>query len=336
MMKTSRPDANFARLLQEFFLERLINQRNASPQTVAAYRDGFRLLLQFAQRHLGKAPECLALTDLDAPVVLAFLNHLENERHNTIRSRNARFAAIRSFLHFAAFKEPTALPVIQRVLAIPMKRFDKPLLGFLSHTEMQAILDAPDGRTWCGQRDRLMFATLYNTGGRVSEITGLCVADVALVGSASVHLHGKGRKNRSVPLWQTTATQIRRWLPRIDSRPDRPLFPSISGTRLTRPAVTSRLHLAVQHAAAGCPSLTKRRVSPHTIRHATAMRMLQAGVDITVIALWLGHENPATTHMYVEADLAMKERALKAVQPPHLTQTRYRPTDRVLQFLQTL
>jgi integrase/recombinase XerD len=336
MMNTSRPDANFARLLQEFFLERLINQRNASPQTVAAYRDGFRLLLQFALRHLGKAPECLALTDLDAPVVLAFLNHLENERHNTIRSRNARFAAIRSFLHFAALKEPMALPVIQRVLAIPMKRFDKPLLGFLSHTEMQAILDAPDARTWCGQRDRIMFATLYNTGARVSEITGLCVTDVALAGSASVHLHGKGRKDRSVPIWRTTGSQIRHWLSRIDSRPDRPLFPSISGTRLTRPAVTARLHLAVQQAAARCPSLTKRGISPHTIRHATAMRMLQAGVDITLIALWLGHENPATTHMYVEADLAMKERALKAVQPPHLKQTRYRPTDRVLQFLQTL
>jgi len=335
-MKTSRPDANFARLLQEFFLERLINQRNASPQTVAAYRDSFRLLLQFAHSHFGKTPEHLALTDLDASVVLAFLNHLENERQNTIRSRNARFAAIRSFLHFAALKEPTALPVIQRVLAIPMKRFDKPLLGFLSHAEMQAILDAPDGRTWCGQRDRLMFATLYNTGARVSEITGLCAADIVLEGSASVRLHGKGRKDRSVPIWRTTASQIRHWLPRIDSRPDRPLFPSISGTRLTRPAVTARLHLAVQRAAAGCPPLTERHVSPHTIRHSTAMRMLQAGVDITLIALWLGHENPATTHMYVEADLAMKERALKAVQPPHLKQTRYRPTDRVLQFLQTL
>jgi integrase/recombinase XerD len=335
-MKASRPDANLARLLQAFFVERLINQRNASPQTVAAYRDSFRLLLQFARRHLGLAPERLALTDLDASTVLAFLNYLEHERHNTIRSRNARFAAIRSFFHFAALKEPLALPVIQRVLAIPMKRFDKPLLGFLSHTEMQAILDAPDGSTWCGQRDRLMFATLYNTGGRVSEITGLCVADVALEGSASVRLHGKGRKDRSVPLWRTTAAQIRHWLPRIDGRPDRPLFPSVSGGRMSRPAVTARLQLAVRGAAAHCPPLTKRRVSPHTIRHSTAMRMLQAGVDITLIALWLGHENPATTHMYVEADLAMKERALKAVQPPHIKQTRYRPTDRVLQFLQTL
>ena len=335
-MKTVSAGPSLATLLQAFFLERLTAQRNASPQTVAAYRDSFRLLLEFAQQYVGKAPERLELTDLDAPVVLAFLDHLERERHNTIRSRNARFAAIRSFMHFAAFKDPTALPGIQRVLAIPMKRFDKPLLGFLSTSEIQAILDAPPTDRWSGQRDRIMFATLYNTGARVSELTGLRVGDVVLDGSACVHLHGKGRKNRSVPLWRTTTTQVRHWLPRIDSRPDRPLFPSATGGRLTRPAVTARLRLAVQRAAAQCPSLTKRRVSPHCIRHSTAMHMLQSGVDITVIALWLGHENPATTHLYVEADLAMKERALQAVQSPRIKQTRYRPTDRLLAFLQRL
>jgi integrase/recombinase XerD len=248
-MKSPDSPNNFPKLLQQFFLERLMEQRNVSPQTVAAYRDSFRLLLQFAQDHLGKTPERLALIDLDAPLILAFLNHLEGERHNTIRTRNARFAAIRSFLHFAAFKDPTALPVIQRVMAIPMKRFDKPMLGFLSRTEMQAVLDAPDTATWCGQRDRVMFATLYNTGGRVSEITGMRVADVALEGSAAVRIRGKGRKERSVPLWRTTAAEIRRWLPHIDSRPDRPLFPSRSGTQLTRPAVMTRLQLAVQSAA---------------------------------------------------------------------------------------
>ncbi len=335
-MKTGSARPSLATLLQAFFLERLTAQRNASPQTVAAYRDSFRLLLEFAQQYVGKAPERLELTDLDAPAVLAFLDHLERERHNTIRSRNARFAAIRSFMHFAAFKDPTALPGIQRVLAIPMKRFDKPLLGFLSTSEIQAILDAPPTDRWSGQRDRIMFATLYNTGARVSELTGLRVGDVVLDGSACVHLHGKGRKNRSVPLWRTTTTQVRHWLPRIDSRPDRPLFPSATGGRLTRPAVTARLRLAVQRAAAQCPSLTKRRVSPHCIRHSTAMHMLQSGVDITVIALWLGHENPATTHLYVEADLAMKERALQAVQSPRIKQTRYRPTDRLLAFLQRL
>ena len=335
-MKTSSPDTSFPKLLQEFFLERLVAQQNASPQTVAAYRDSFRLLLQFAHQHMGRAPECLELKDVDAPLVLAFLDHLERDRHNTIRSRNARLAAIRSFVHFAAFKEPAALPGIQRVLAIPMKRFDKPLLGFLSKDEIQAILDAPPSDRWTGQRDRIMFATLYNTGARVSELTGLRVTDVVLDGSACVHLHGKGRKARRVPLWRTTTTQLRQWLPRIDGRPDRPLFPSAVGGRLTRPAVTAWLRLAVQRAATQCPSLTNRRVSPHCVRHSTAMHMLQAGVDITVIALWLGHENPTTTHMYVEADLAMKERALQVVQPPRIKQTRYRPTDRVLAFLQGL
>jgi len=225
------PKATFPTLLQQFFLERLIQQRNVSPQTIAAYRDSFCLLLRFAQRHLGKSPEQLALADLDAPLMLAFLNYLESERHNKVRSRNARFTAIRSFLHFAAFREPAALPVIQRVLAIPMKRFDKPLLGFLSRSEMQAILDAPDATTWCGHRDRVMFTVFYNTGGRVSEITGLKVADVILDGCAAVRIRGKGRKERSVPLWRTTVTEVRRWLARTHAGPDQPLFPGWSGTR---------------------------------------------------------------------------------------------------------
>ena len=335
-MKATSSQSRLAMLLQAFFLERLIAQRNASPRTVAAYRDSIRLLLQFAQHHLGRGPERLELSDVDAPLVLAFLDHLEAQRHNTIRSRNARLAAIRSFAHYAVLKEPTALPSLQRILAIPMKRFDKPLLGFLSTGEIQAILDAPPSDRWSGQRDRIMLATLYNTGARVSELTGLRVGDVVLDGSASVRLHGKGRKDRSVPLWRTTTTQLRHWLPHIDSRPDRPLFPSTTGGPLTRPAVTARLRLAVQRAARHCPSLANRRVAPHCVRHSTAMHMLQAGVEITVIALWLGHENPATTHMYVEADLAMKERALAAVQSPRIKRTRYRPTDRVLAFLQGL
>ncbi len=335
-MKALHQTNSFPALLQQFFLERLIQQRNASTQTVASYRDSFCLLLRFAESHLGKAPERLTLTDLDAPLILAFLNYLENERHNKIRSRNARFAAIRSFMHFAALMEPAALPVIQRVLAIPMKRFDKPLLGLLSRDEIQAILDAPDVTTWCGHRDRAMFTVLYNTGGRVSEITGLQVSDVVLPGCAAVHIRGKGRKERSVPLWRVTVTEVRKWLARTHAGPDQPLFPGWSGTRMTRPAVTARLQLAVKKAALVCPQLAKRDVTPHVVRHSTAMHMLQSGVDITLIALWLGHESPATTHMYVEADLAMKERALNAVQPPHLKQTRYQPSDRVLHFLETL
>jgi len=335
-MKASYQTNSFPTLLQQFFLERLIQQRNASVQTVASYRDSFCLLLRFAKSHLGKTPERLTLSDLDAPLILAFLNYLENERHNKIRSRNVRFAAIRSFMHFAALKEPAALPVIQRVLAIPMKRFDKPLLGFLSRDEVQAILDAPDITSWCGHRDRAMLNMFYNTGGRVSEITGLQVADVVLAGCAAVHIRGKGRKERSVPLWRVTVNEIRKWLARTHAKPDQPLFPGWSGTRLTRPAVTARLKLAVKKAALVCPQLAKRNITSHGIRHSTAMHMLQSGVDITLIALWLGHESPATTHMYVEADLAMKERALNAVQPPHLKQTRYQPSDRVLHFLETL
>jgi integrase/recombinase XerD len=335
-MKAQHLKNSFPTLLQQFFLDRLIQQRNVSKQTVAAYRDSFCLLLRFAQHHLGKKPEQIELVDLDAPLILAFLNSLENERHNKIRTRNARFAAIRSFMHFAALKAPEALPVIQRVLAIPMKRFDKPLLGFLSRDEVHAILDAPDTTTWCGHRDRVMFCMFYNTGGRVSEITGLQVADVLLDGCAAVRIHGKGRKERSVPLWRNTATEIRRWLARTHGKPDQPLFSGWSGTRMTRPAVTARLRLAVRRAAKVCPQLGQRNVTPHTIRHSTAMHMLQAGVDITLIALWLGHESPATTHMYVEADLAMKERALSAVQAPALKQARYQPLDRVLHFLETL
>jgi site-specific recombinase XerD len=268
-MKPAVSSGSFGPVLHAFFLDRLVAQRNASPRTVAAYRDSFRLLLQFAQQHLQKAPEALDLQDLDAPVVLAFLDHLERTRHNTIRSRNARFAAIRSFAHFAALKAPTALPSLQRVLAIPMKRFDKPLLGFLSKDEIQAILNAPPPDRWSGQRDRIMLATLYNTGARVSELTGLQVGDVVLDGSACVRLRGKGRKDRSVPLWRTTTTQLRHWLRLIDNRPDRPLFPSAGGGRLTRPAVTARLRLAAQRAAAHCPSLANRHVSPHCVRHNT-------------------------------------------------------------------
>ena len=211
-----------------------------------------------------------------------------------------------------------------------------PIGGSFRISEMQAILDAPDGTTWCGHRDRVMFTVFYNTGGRVSEITGLRVADVVLDGCAAVRIHGKGRKDRSVPLWRTTVTEIRRWSARTHARSDQTLFPGWSGTRMSRPAVTARLQLAVQRGALVCPQLAQREVSPHTIRHSTAMHRLQAGVDITLIALWLGHENPTTTHMYVEADLAMKERALNAVQPPRTKQTRYQPTDRVLPFLETL
>lgn len=328
--------ADFAALLQRFFGERLIQQQNASPRTVEAYRDSIRLLLTYAERERGKPPAKLTLGDFDAVLVLDFLAHLETERHNTVRSRNARLAAVRAFAHYVALQCPPALQLAQQILAIPMKRFERPMLGFLSRDEMQALLAAPDARTWCGRRDRVMFALLYNTGARVSEMIGIKVADVTLAATSSVRLHGKGRKQRTVPLWKETAAAIRDWLKYTDLRADQSLVPNRSGLPMTRTNVADRLTLAITVATTQCPQLAGRTISPHSIRHTTAMHLLQAGVDITVIALWLGHESPVTTHGYVEADLAMKERALATIAPPETKTKRYRPSDAVLKFLEGL
>lgn len=335
-MNATAMESSFPSLLQQFFAERLIQQKNASPRTVSSYRDTFRLFLQFSQRRLRKSPARIELADIDTSLVSAFLDHLEAERHNTIRSRNARFAALRSFLSYAALKVPSQLGTIGAVLAMPMKRFQRPLVGYLSKEEINAVLNAPDSGNWCGQRDRVMLATLYNTGARVSELIGITVRDVVLDRSSSILIHGKGRKERAIPLWPTTANQIRLWLRQYPRTLDQPLFPNRAGGAMTRTGVTDRLKLAVAAAATHCPQLRKRRISPHIVRHATAMHMLQSGIDITVIALWLGHSSPATTHMYVEADLAMKERALKTLQPPAVKTSRFRPTDRVLAFLDGL
>jgi integrase/recombinase XerD len=332
---TSTP--SFSTLLQRFFVEHLGHQRAVSPRTIAAYRDMFRLLLRFAEVRIGKAPTALALVDLDARLILSFLDHLEKDRNNSARSRNARLAALRSFLKYAAHYDLTALPVIERALAIPMKRFDRPVLGFLSRQEMQAILDAPDALTWAGQRDRALFSLMYNTGARVTEVIGLRVGDVVIDGTMAAHLRGKGRKERSVPLWRSTASLIRRWKQRLgNAGDDKFLFPSRGGERMARSNVTQRLALAVSAAAERHPQLARRSISPHTIRHTTAMHLLQAGVDITVIALWLGHESPATTHMYLDADLSMKERTLDRLQPIGASPGRYRPPDQLMRFLQSL
>lgn len=327
---------SFPVLLQRFFTERLTQQRHASAQTIAAYRDSFRLLLRFAAQQLGKSPSDLGLEDLNAAFVLAFLQHLEVDRHNAIRSRNARFAAIRAFMDYVAFEEPTALELVQSVRAIPMKRFERPMVGFLSRAHIEAILSEPDRQSWFGQRDRVMLATLYNTGARVSELIALRIRDLVLEPCASVQIHGKGRKQRTVPLWKETAAELKRWLREYPRAPEQPLFPNRCGGPLTRVGLSERLMLAAQGAARKYPELATQHVSPHIIRHSTAMHMLQAGVDITVIALWLGHESTATTHHYIEADLAMKERALMALRPPGTGSIRYRPTDRVLRFLQAL
>jgi len=336
MADPSRPPP-FASLLQRFFAEHLTQHRSVSPRTIAAYRDTFRLLLLFVERRIGKAPTAVVLSDLDAPLVLAFLDHLETERGNGARTRNARLTAIRSFLAYAARHDLSAPATIQRTLAIPVKRFDRPMLGFLSREDMQAVLDAPDAKSWVGQRDRALLTAMYNTGARVSEIIGLRIGDLILDGTPCVHLHGKGRKQRSVPLWRTTATLLRAWTRRLDgAAAGCPLFPNRGGAGMTRSNVTQRLALSVKTAATDRPQLLGRSISPHTIRHTTAMHLLQSGVDITVIALWLGHESPATTHSYIQADLAMKERALAQLQPPDTAAARYQPPDALMRFLESL
>lgn len=333
-MKTSAP--TFAPLLQDFFCQRLVAERNASRRTVAAYRDSFRLLLRFASARLEKVPTSLTVGDLNATLVVDFLRHLETDRGNSARSRNARLAAIRSFMQYLSYRDPASLLIAQQVLAIPMKRFDRPLLGFLDRDEVEAVLAAPDRATWSGRRDHAMLMTLYNTGARVSEIATLKVSDLDLDRRGSVHVHGKGRKQRVVPLWKTTVAVLKGWLPEVSSSPDAPAFPNRRGHHLSRSGIEDRLRAAVRKASQRCPTLQKRSVSPHTLRHTTAMHLLQSGVDVTVIAMWLGHESPTTTHMYVEADLAMKERALAKLQALPSQTKRYRASDPLLAFLDGL
>jgi site-specific recombinase XerD len=323
--------------VQAYFADYLVQQRALSPRTVSAYRDAFMLFLGFAQSRLGKSPATMALADITPELIMAFLDHLERQRHNSVRSRNARLAALRSFLKFAAHRDVSSLHVIERALGVPVKRFERPKFGYLSREEMLAVIGTPD-RTWLSQRDHVLFLLLYNAGARVSEITSVKVGDVVLDdGAACVHLHGKGRKQRSVPLWRSTVKAVRAWL-RLNSRFDvaSPLLPNRNGHAMTRANVALRLAVAVQAATGAFPDLAKRRVSPHTIRHTTAMHLLQAGVDISVIALWLGHESPVTTHHYVEADLTMKERALARLHEPEAKIQRYRATDSLIDFLKTL
>jgi site-specific recombinase XerD len=337
MRKPAKTPLSFATLVQTYFAEYLTQQRALSPQTIAAYRDAFVLFLDFAQSRLGKSPAAIALADMTPELITAFLNHLEQQRHNCVRSRNARLAALRSFLKFAGRRDVSSLQVVERALGIPVKRFERPMFGYLSREEMLAVIDAPDG-TWIGQRDHMLFLMLYNTGARVSEITGVKVGDVVVEDRAAcVHLHGKGRKQRSVPLWRSTIKAIRAWLkqnPQLETAS--PLLPNRNGHAMTRTNVSLRLALAVQAATSAYPDLAKRHVSPHVIRHTTAMHLLQAGVDISVIALWLGHESPVTTHQYVEADLAMKERALARLHEPDTKIQRYRAPDTLIDFLRTL
>jgi len=330
------PQIGFPQLVQDFFLRRLIAQRGASARTVEAYRDAFELLLGFAEQRTGKPPSALSLADLDAPLVLDFLDYLETGRGNTARTRNARLAAIHSFMRYAAIRDPASLPITARVLAIPAKRFDRPVLGYLSREQVAAILAAPDRRTWSGRRDAVLLATAYNTGARASELTALRVRDVLLDRQTAGHLHGKGRKQRVIPLWKPTAAELRAWLDQISSAPAAPVFPNRAGTPLSRSGIRDRLDRAVAAAGQHCPSLRGQHVTPHTLRHSTAMHLLQSGTDLAVIALWLGHENPATTHQYLEADLAAKQAVLHRLADPSPMPARYQPGDQLLAFLESL
>ncbi len=337
MRKCTAPKPpSFAALVQQFFTEYLVAQRAVSPRTVACYRDALMLFLDFASGKLGKAPTAMRLADIKPDLILAFLDHLEHGRKNAVRSRNLRLTALRAFLKFAGRRDVASLHDVERALAVPMKRFERPMLGFLTRPEMVAVLGQPEAR-WSSQRDHLLLAMLYNTGARVSEIIGVRVVDVVLDGCACVHLHGKGRKLRSIPLWDTTVIGVRAWL-RLNPtlRGDAALLPNRDGQAMSRSNVAQRLDLAVIRAAAEQPSLLKKRVSPHTLRHTSAMHLLQSGVPFNVIALWLGHESTTTTHRYVEADLAMKEKALARLEAPDTKMRRFRAPDSLMRFLQTL
>ena len=327
---------SFASLIQQFFTEYLVAQRSVSPRTVACYRDALMLFLDFASQRLKKAPTSLKFNDIQPNIILAFLDHLERDRHNAVRSRNLRLTALRAFLKFAGRRDVDSLHVVERALAVPMKRFERPMLGFLTREEMLAVLGQP-GDTWTSRRDHLLLAMLYNTGARVSEIIGVRVVDVILDGGACVHLHGKGRKQRSIPLWHTTVVEIRSWL-RLNPalRGEDALLPNRDQQAMSRSNVVQRLELAVARAAIQVPSILQKRVSPHTLRHTTAMHLLQSGVPFNVIALWLGHESATTTHRYVEADLAMKEKALARLEAPNTALRRFKAPDSLMRFLQSL
>ncbi len=323
-------------LLQSFFTERLLNQRRASAHTIASYRDCFRLLLSFAIRTLGKAPCALMLADIDAPFIGRFLADLETERGNSVRSRNLRLAAIRSFFRYVALNEPAHVLHCQRILAIPSKRYEHKPIDFLDEAEIDALLASPDLSTWAGRRDRTLLLVTVQTGLRVSELIGLRCEDVALSTGAHVRCQGKGRKQRSTPLRKDAVSALKAWLHEHHAKPDEPVFPSMRGGRLSRDAVE---RLVAKHAATAlqrCPSLRHKKVTPHTLRHSTAMDLLRHGVDRSVIALWLGHESVETTQIYLHADLRMKEKAMSRTTPREVKPGRYRPSDELLTFLESL
>ncbi len=322
--------------LQAFFTDYLTRQRQASPHTIAAYRDAIRLLLQFTAKRTGKQPNRLDIADLDAPLLVAFLDHLEHERHNTARTRNARLAAIHSLYHYAALRHPEHAAVIARVLAIPPKRADKPIVTFLNEHELDALLAAPDRTTWTGRRDHAMLLTAAQTGLRAAELIGLDCSDIHLGASAHVTCVGKGRKHRVTPLIPVTVATLKVWMTERSGAPDEPLFPTRQGRRLSHDALERRLTKHATAASRNCRSLADKKITPHVLRHTAAVRLLNAPVDTSTIALWLGHESDQTTQIYLHADLTIKQRAIDRTAPPGTQPGRYQPPDALLAFLQNL
>jgi site-specific recombinase XerD len=327
---------DLAPLLQGFFTDRLARQKKASPNTVAAYRDTCRLLLSFAQANTGKAPSRLSLADLDATLVGAFLQYLEDDRGNGSATRNARLAAIHSLFSYAAPRAPEHATVISQVLAIPPRRRERAIVSYLTPEETDALLAAPDRQTWHGRRDHTLLLLAVQTGLRVSELTALTCQDAHMGAGPHVRCHGKGRKDRATPLISQVVRVLKTWLAELGPAPDIPLFPTQAGGRLSRDAAE---RLVAKHAAtaeAACPTIKEKNVTPHTLRHTAAMSLLRAGVDTSVIALWLGHEDAETTQVYLHADMTIKEQALARVQQPGTSPGRYRPPDRLLTFLDNL
>ncbi len=328
--------ANFSTLLQRFFTQRLMQQRQVSPHTIASYRDTFRLLLHFAQARICKPPSQLPFEQIDAPLIAAFLENLGSERGIAARSRNLRLTAIRSFFRYAAFEAPAHSEQIQRVLAIPSQRFTRTQVGFLIRAEIEALLAAPDQHTWSGRRDHALFLVAVQSGLRLSELTAIRRDALVLGAGAHIRTLGKGRKERATPLTKQTVAVLKAWLREIPDRADAIVFPSSRGERLSADGVQYLLTKHLAAASKTCPSLQQRRITPHMLRHTAAMELLQAGMDRALIALWLGHESVETTQIYLEANLAMKEQALAKTAPPEGKPGRFRPDDRLLAFLKAL
>lgn len=326
----------FAPTLEAFFTERLIGQRQASANTVASYRDTFRLLLGFASKRTGKSPCQLQVEDLDAPFIGAFLDHLETKRGNAVTTRNVRLAALHSLFRFAALRHPEHAALIQRVLAIPPKQADRAVVQFLSEDEIDALLAAPDRATYIGRRDHTLLLVAIETGLRVSELVGLCCQDLFLGTGPHLRCRGKGRKERVTPLTAPTVVVLQAWLKERRGEPSDPLFITNRGGPLSRDAVEHLLAKYTFIAAEACHSLRGRKPSPHVLRHTCAVQLLRAGIDQTVIALWLGHESVRTTDCYVHGDLSIKERALARTKPRQVPSGRYRPPDTLVAFLERL